>query len=661
MFGSLGSAKQSEGRVTVSGVTVETDRTGIRFGDLKPAGNAVPLSPEARKVVGSPAVRLKLDALNQTYNHFKNSPLNYAGKPLVGLFKQPGQIFEGKAFIPVRKIVASALEQSGPSGAPIKPLVAALSEQTVLVTPAHQFLLEDGGVGNRIVAYSSEGSGIQHNHIDTLVHDLKKQGLRVIKLMTYFKYYKDKGDAISPPTNAQGGTLKEILADSVGGSWHAGGFSAGFDEDGRPVTSKSDWPTDYGKLTEPRYVEYNAHLFAIDYQGGVRQPIPPAMLAAYYRNAELWDCCAALTVPFVDKDKDPIYREYYYNPLEAYDRRSAQRVAANMVKLDTEQFLKKHGAFYCSEGQFTISNLGPQDYSLLKRSTYGKSPFGRLIDTFNAAPRYQGKSIEERRKLPAIGWDYLKELSPAKGGISEQQFEHLGDTDRLAIFLEFIPEDVRGWQAFGLREKEGLIARPMTVATLAWSLLRRYAPREGIARVVSEDIMRAYRTGNAQVKQAVVALCGGAKPDTPEGQVALAHVSVRLATGTLLGVLGSEETRKLILAKGGFLEVVTSWDKDKVQRAYDVFLDILRNADYNSQEGLDRALLLADEKLSSLTVWRRYYNKATKRQYPWRQALMKYAAPVCFAAWAQQPFLARTNCVRYVATAMHTRQAKTSG
>jgi len=138
-------------------------------------------------------------------------------------------------------------------------------------------------------------------------------------------------------------------------------------------------------------------------------------------------------------------------------------------------------------------------------------------------------------------------------------------------------------------------------------------------------------------------------------------VSVRAATGLLIGLLSSAQIRDLILAKGGFREVVTSWDKNKVQGAYDGFFDILREADYSSQERLDAALLAADESLSGLKVWRRYYSKALKRQFPWRQTLMKYSAPVCFATWAQQPFLARTGCVRYVATAMHTRQAKTSG
>jgi hypothetical protein len=183
--------------------------------------------------------------------------------------------------------------------------------------------------------------------------------------------------------------------------------------------------------------------------------------------------------------------------------------------------------------------------------------------------------VEQRRRNPIIGWNYLKELGPEKGGVSEDQFEHVEETQRTAIYLEFIPEDVRGWQTYGPREKEGLIARPMTVATMAWSLLRRYMPREGVANTISADITRAYRTGNPNVKKAVVALCGGLAPDTPEGQAALANTSIRVATGTVIGLLASEEIKNLILLKGGFAEVLTSWDSRKCS-AYDGFLDILR-------------------------------------------------------------------------------------
>ena len=433
----------------------------------------------------------------------------------VGPYKKPEQIFLGNAFVPVRRIMTAALAQVGPEGDAAKPLLAALNEQVALVTPAHEFALQEG-IGNRVVAYSSNGSGIQHSHIDQLMHELRKQHMRVVKTMTLFKFFRDKANAAAPTSDSQGGTLKDILADSVGATWHTAAIPPASTRT-QPTTVRSDWPTDYGSLTDTEYVEYNAHLVAIDYQGGARRPIPAETLAAYYRNADMWDCAAALTVPFVDQDKDPIYREYYYNPLEGYDRRTLQRVANNMAKLSKEEFLKQHGAFYCSKGQFTVANLGPQEFSLLKKRTFGNTALGKLIEAFNAAPGYKGKSVEERRRAPIIGWN-ISRRSAREGRHQRRAVRALEETNRTAIYLEWIPEEARGWQTYGPREKEGLIARPMTVATMAWGLLRRYMPREGVANVISADVMRAYTSGNANVKKAVVALCGGAAPDTQKGR-----------------------------------------------------------------------------------------------------------------------------------------------
>jgi hypothetical protein len=55
---------------------------------------------------------------------------------------------------------------------------------------------------------------------------------------------------------------------------------------------------------------------------------------------------------------------------------------------------------------------------------------------------------------------------------------------------------------------------------------------------------------------------------------------------------------------------------------------------------------------------RTFLNRATQQRMPAKSTVMKYAAPPCFGMWAQQPFLAETGCLRYVATAMHVSQKK---
>ena len=153
-------------------------------------------------------------------------------------------------------------------------------------------------------------------------------------------------------------------------------------------------------------------------------------------------------------------------------------------------------------------------------------------------------------------------------------------------------------------------------------------------------------------------LVGGADPATPTGQALLAGVAAKAATGLLLGLLSSEEVRASLLSKAGFNEITNDADKERVLAAYTEFLGILQNADYSTQSSLDRALAEADAKLGKLTVMRSFYSRVAQQSLPAKSTVMKYAAPPCFGIWAQQPFLAETGCLRYVATAMHLSQKK---
>jgi hypothetical protein len=126
----------------------------------------------------------------------------------------------------------------------------------------------------------------------------------------------------------------------------------------------------------------------------------------------------------------------------------------------------------------------------------------------------------------------------------------------------------------------------------------------------------------------------------------------------LLGLLSSEQVAASLLSKAGFNEITNDADKERVKAAYQEFLAILQNADYSTQSALDRALAAADAKLGGLTVTRTFFSRATQERLPAKSTVMKYAAPPCFGMWAQQPFLAETGCLRYVATAMHVSQKK---
>jgi hypothetical protein len=649
----LNPALRDNSPIELGGIRVMRSSGKIELGQLDPVGQSVDIPPALTDVIAPADEALSVEALNHDFNPFLSDPRASDGKPLVGPFQASGELYEGKALLPVRFIVAKMVEAAALPPAVAKPLVDALSEVVAIKTPAHQFHL-NRGLGNRVVFYGEatlNGASVDigHSHIDQVVIELAKQNLRLIKQMVHFD------------RPAQGGSPEDIVADGAGGSTHAGGFAVGYNVDGSPMSVKSDWPSNYGQLGANNRT-YNAHLIAIDYSAGVEDPIPDATLAAYYRNADMWDCASAILVPFADQDPDPKYRDYMYNPLEVFDQQSARDVAASLATLDERTFFEKHGAFYCAEGQYVVANLGPQEDenggTLLKKSRYGDTALGRLIDNFTKAPGYAGMSAEERVRRPSIGWEYLLSLGAENGGISAEQALILTATDRQGIALDWIDEDVKGWQAYRPKNREALIARPMTVATMAWALLRLYMPRDAVAHAIASDIGRAYAQGDDTVKGSVKLLIGGADPATPVGQALLAGVAAKAATGLLLGLLSSDEVAASLLGKAGFNDITNDADRDRVLTAYKEFLGILQNADYSTQGALDRALAEADQKLGALTVTRTFFNRATQQRMPAKSTVMKYAAPPCFGMWAQQPFLAETGCLRYVATAMHVSQKK---
>jgi hypothetical protein len=622
---------------------IEVTRSGkIETGRLDPVGLAIELPPEVAGLVSPADEALSLEVLNREYNPFLAEPRDASGKPLVGPFQAAGELYQGKTLLPVKMIVAGMVNAMSVPPTVSQPLIDALSELVVIRTPAHQHRI-GGELGNRILFYgddivNGQEINIGHEHIDRIVDALAARNMRLAKQMVHFNH------------QAQGGKPDDIIADGVAGATHVGGFSEGFDLEGKPMSVKSDWPSNYGQLGAGNR-DYNAHLLAIDYGAGVEDPIPEKDLKAYYYNADMWDCCAAILVPFADRDPDPQYRDYMYNPLEVYDQQSARDVAVALATLDDQKFLSEHGAFYCAEGQYVVANLGPQEDekggTLLKQSRYGDTPFGRLIANFI-------------RKHPSIGWEYLVELGETNGGISNEQALILTATDRQGVALDFIGEDVKGWQAYRPKNKEALIARPMTVATLAWGLLRLYMPRDAVAKAIAADIARAYAQGDDSVKESVRTLLGEKDPMSANGQALLAGFSAKAATGLLLGLLSSDQVKASLLYKSGFMDITDDADKQRVLAAYEQFLGILQNADYSTQASLDKALEAADDALSDLTVTRTYYNRTTRERTPAKSTVMKYAAPPCFGMWAQQPFLAETGCLRYVATAMHVSEKKTA-
>lgn len=620
------------------------------FGTLAPSGKSMDVPAELAGVIRSADEGLSLEVMNTKYN-----PL----KAIVGAYTRPTETYEGKAIIPTRTIVGGVLQTlPADQQAALAPILGALPEATLLRTPAHQYNLGNGVIGNRVVFY---GGSHGHDDLDKVAIAMGKEGIRLVKQMAHF-----------PDDAPQGGTIEQIFSDGVGGTTHAGGYSVGF-INGVPKAIFSDWPADYGKLNDSNET-YNANLIAIDYNAGVEKDIPRETRVAYKNNADMWDAVLGAMVPFAGSDPNQNYTNYKYNPLDVWNQESLASFANDASSLDWEAFKAKHGAFYCAEGQYVVANLGPQESTQMKKSKFGDTQLGKLIDGFQSAPEYVGKDEEFKRTHPELGWKQLTKIhndavaAAVAGGMSqtdaEKANEHVGISDgaykrlestgRLATYMQWQPEEVPGWQEFKPLEKDGLVATPMTIATLAWSLMRRYIPREGIAATVAGDLMKAYAAGDAATKQGIAGLLGGNDPTTDAGKQALQVFAFKASTGFILAAFSSPEMKSRLMKQAGAEQVIAE-DRPKLDEAYNVFLGALQTA--TNQKELDIALKAADDNFRAL-VLRREPAPGTQITGP-----MLYAAPAAMGVWAQQPFMAGTgenNVLRYLTTAMHANQENTA-
>jgi hypothetical protein len=665
------------------------------YGVLDPTGKTYAIPPAVAKFLKPADKALDTSVLNQDgWQGF--NPL----KSVVGDFKSGQDRYQGKAILPMRQMVAGSLDgmiaaETDPAKkAAMQGMAAAVGsavhETSVLRTPAQEFNINNGHgpPGNRIVFYGKkDASDTKHvdaggdSDVDRIAALLgQRDHVRLTKQMVH----------LNGPS--QGGTPDAILNDGVGGATHGGGFSSGF-IDGKPKSIFSDWPADYGRLSEDNKT-YNAHLFAINYQGGTQKPIPESDRIAYKNNADMWDAVLGAVVPFASQDPDPRHTDYTYNPLDAWDQKSLKSLANDATNLDWNTFSKEHGAFYCAEGQNIVANLGPQEGTLMKRSNFefqknddgsfkldaaGKkipTRLGELINEYQKTPAYAGKSEAWKQQHPELGWKHLLDA----GKIDSNQMSRLQSTNRQGSYLQWIPEDANGWQKYGpLDTESNLIAKPMTVGTLAWSLINRYMPREGVESQVASEVLDGFKNGTAEQKQAISSMLGalagvadphGLDPTTPQGQAALQQYSFKVANGMLAAALQNPTMKERLFQKAGVAELTGrtrpadpndpyagKTDKQAMDALYDKFMNVLNTA--NNQGELNAGLEKVDNELRHLQVERTLVDASGNFTNKAVMTTMLYAAPASIAAWAQRPeFGGGPQVLQYVASAMHSSQEK---
>lgn len=664
---------------------------------LDPVALAVELPASLSSKVKSSDELLSADKINtrslQTWNPFLyGGATDYAplinpqlvnGKITGGRYEKPNELFDAKTIVPV-KMILEGFARTRPE---IQPLVDAVLPAKLLRRPAHKFNV-GGKLDTRVVMFGGrEAADPGHTHIDGIVHELGKKHMRVIVQWSHPADY-------SLSQSTQGGTPADILGNQYmpAGSSHINLFSTGM-IGGKPVVVTSNWGDD--SIIGDMWPGLAVHLLAIDYQAGVEDPVPEETLAAWKHNADMWDCFAAMLVPFAGDDPFG-YTKYQWNPLEVHDQATAVAVATELANLDWDTFKKKYGAFYCAEAQYSVANWGPQEATQLKMSRFGTTRIGRIIKTFGEAPGYAGKDIAWKRAHPEIGWKWLTERGKDNGGISLDEYARLAFpkpndsnkvfkevtySNRQGIHLEFVPESIKGWQSYRPRNRDGLIASPLSAATTAWSLVRSYLPRQKIAETIADEILRAYKSGGPNVQGVVKGLTGGVDPEGPIGQVALGLIAGALAGNFLVAALNDDSNldsefkrdpatgqvtadkskwtyvssaQQTMLEKAGYKELTSADDKAKVKKLWDDFLAVLTHPDNSTQDKLDAAFLKADLDAKSLRVRR----EPLVAGAPAYDGLMCFVPPGCWAMWAQQPFYSEAFSVRYVATCVHKSLAK---
>ena len=596
---------------------------------LDPYGESIVLPDISKSYVMSPDQSLDLDALNVKELRSKTNVLS----------ESESDFFTAKSTVAVRKLFEGMAQYFTSQGMDDKAkdveLIAKhIDELKTFRRPAHQYKMNKE-ISNRVLFYGAKNEfdqGPGHTNIDKFVHDV---GHPLVKVMTHF-------------SEAQGGTLFNLLESGSGGMTHAGGYIAGW-YNGRPVAIRSEWPTDYGVLGDDN-VYYNAHLFAIDYQAGTSKRIPDHNLVNYYKNYALWDVFSGLFVPFVSKSKVEEYQDYKNNPLEVYNGKTLGNIAEAIGSLNKE---KINFTSYCAEGQWNTMNLAPN--YLITKGHYPK--IDEFIRTYQSAPDYRAINENERFKFPEIGWKWLHEEKL----ITEAQYKELLITRRVSIYLDWIDNDTKPWTEYGVGRSDGLIADPMSLGTLVRTLLRTYFPREHVKQVIADALRDVYTEGGDKVKKAVDNFLDGYSPDTFFiGDYVIGEAATKISGLQYALLLSYEPLKEKLFKKLGFEHIVSDEDQLKVETLYEKYIQAILNPDLDTRDKFDSELAKIDAELASLQVEMLVYGPkdTTKRTKKARVRFFMWAPPQAWSFWAQQPDMFNSHAIRYAATAMHYYQSK---
>lgn len=361
----------------------------------------------------------------------------------------------------------------------------------IRLTPA-LYLQADGTKGQRVCVYSPDWHELTetvHAHADELVQKTMK--------------HRKAGHTVGDPKAICGGDAFQM------DSTHRGWFDPFFDENGKPVLGRGDFPVDYGPPPggKEEYTFRNQHLTrkALEFQ-------KPVSDAAWQEALAFVRTLGALSMGkmhFSSRDLEEHDRSYFINDLEN-DRASRLPAETELLgkKLDEVVVIRgervtvaealSNRSKYCAEGT--------DDRPARLLHAIPTEDLRAMEKIFNAAVKAdqdaRGAEFPDNR----VGWKALEDAGYISG------YAGLVETNMAYCPFKIPGNDYQPMSAFEPKAMiktqgpgEGLLSQPVSIAGLVQAAIGSLLPRDDLAeKMGTEPLMAAYNKADAAGKKALL-------------------------------------------------------------------------------------------------------------------------------------------------------------
>jgi hypothetical protein len=367
----------------------------------------------------------------------------------------------------------------------------ALKAATTL-TPG-QVQLADGTKGQRVCVYSPDWHEITmtvHSHGDDLVQKTMK--------------HRAHGHTVGTPKELCGGDAFSF------DSTHKGWFDPFFDEHGKPVLGRGDYPTDYGEPATGRS-EYTFRTEHINRDAiGFQKALPDATWKEAVAFVRTLGALSMGKMPFSSGDLEAHERSYFINDLnndrhtqvqpevELLGKKLTDTVTIDGKRVTVADALKDRSK-YCAEGA--------EDRPARLLHAFGTEGLREMKKVFDAAVTADQTQRGAAHPDNRVGWKALE----TAGFISN--YSGLINTNMAYAPFVVPGAEYKGLAAFDpkamIKTKgpgEGLLSQPVSIAALVEAAIGSLLPRDQMAaKMGTEPLLAAFTKADAAGKEKLLA------------------------------------------------------------------------------------------------------------------------------------------------------------